>query len=394
VIPRVRKKGFAEFGVAEDVYWGDLGVEFLPWNLSSIPTAKFGAYLGSDGESEDKENLEVASLALSPDTSQNGASRVWAVLSPEADRFDKLPALDAKDLTPAAIKAAQHEGRELARLLIAAEALSKEVEPSKQNDPDEWTAIAEQIGERYSALVEEDPGEAYLGKDEAVDWMKERLGDLGRLARNTAANVTSTVKEAGTAVLDTTTRAASLLLYQKYRTPKSEKLLRFMGDVFVYLHRGRVRGDIRDTVIKAVTSASPVKRKEGNAEPFVLVTHSFGSMILYDALTSGALKDVAIDLWVSVGAQTSLFAEMKVYEGTVKPVGQPPVLGKPPRVTRWVNFYDPADILSYLHEPVFGKDAVTDIIVRAGANAKNAHGHYFIVPDLYRQIAKELEVVM
>jgi len=100
-----------------------------------------------------------------------------------------------------------------------------------------------------------------------------------------------------------------------------------------------------------------LKPKDGEREPMVVVTHSFGSEILYDLLTSGGLNGLIIDLWATVGAQTSLFAEMRLFgamPGDIPKDTQNYSLGRPSGVTKWVNIYDPADALSYKHQPVFG----------------------------------------
>jgi len=173
------------------------------------------------------------------------------------------------------------------------------------------------------------------------------------------------------------------------RDDLSRKGLRFLGDVFEYLHRGRAANNsILVRVVDAVKSAAVA------GEPLVVVTHSFGSEILYDALTSGRLGDLKIDLWVTAGAQTSLFGEMALFEKSDKSVKAPTVLGRPGQVGKWINFWDAADVLSYLHVPIFGKDAVTDFSVRDGANLGNAHGHYFLTVAFYETIAQELGALL
>jgi hypothetical protein len=109
-------------------------------------------------------------------------------------------------------------------------------------------------------------------------------------------------------------------------------------------------------------------------------------------LTSGAISGLTIDLWVTVGAQTSLFAEMFLFATMpVLPADTRKfTLGPPAGVKKWINFYDASDVLSFLHEPVFGSSAVKDIAVRAQANVTNAHGHYFADPGFYERIASEL----
>ena len=103
------------------------------------------------------------------------------------------------------------------------------------------------------------------------------------------------------------------------------------------------------------------------------------------------MNGLIIDLWVTVGAQTSLFAEMRLFgamPGDIPKDTQNYSLGRPSGVTKWVNIYDPADALSYKHQPVFGD--VTDIPVSEGGNLTNAHGHYFVTVSFYETVLREL----
>jgi hypothetical protein len=164
-----------------------------------------------------------------------------------------------------------------------------------------------------------------------------------------------------------------------------------LGDVLVYLHHGRTASpNIYQRVRQELVSLKPK-----DAEPLVVVTHSFGSEILYDLLTSDGLDGLTIDLWVTVGAQTSLFAEMRLF-GAIPPDipkdTQNYILGRPAGVTKWVNIYDPADPLSYKHQPVFGD--VTDIPISDGGNLTNAHGHYFVTVSFYETVLRELHIEM
>ena len=55
----------------------------------------------------------------------------------------------------------------------------------------------------------------------------------------------------------------------------------------------------------------------------------------------------------------------------------------------WINVYDPADMLSFVAEPVF--DGVTDVKMRDGANLANSHGAYFGSKDFYVAIREAME---
>ena len=67
--------------------------------------------------------------------------------------------------------------------------------------------------------------------------------------------------------------------------PGDPKGIAFLGDVLVYLHHGRTPSpSIYERVREGLLALQP---KDGEGEPMVVVTHSFGGEILYDLLTSG-----------------------------------------------------------------------------------------------------------
>ncbi|HWF08086.1 MAG TPA: hypothetical protein VG297_06470 [Bryobacteraceae bacterium] len=408
VVPVAQKKHPA-FRVADDVYWGDLGVDFR-WGFESIPESGLQS-LGASDQGAPRQNDDLVALlatsdakpsdvqslgsADSPAVGELAARRpgdlVRAVYSPPALSYEPVVPNPKPDLDAAAQKKATQEGEELGLMMIAAENVARNAEKDATIlDPPPGKTVLDQI-QALTAIelqkVEPAPPPAAdidvqgLGTNifkRSYDWANKRMGAMVAAAKATA-----------TSLVNTGQRGASLLALQAKRDDVSRKGLRFLGDVFEYLHRGRAAND---SIIVRVVDA--VKSAAFAGEPLVVVTHSFGSEILYDALTSGRLEDLKIDLWVTAGAQTSLFGEMALFEKSDKSVKAPKVLGRPGQVTRWINFWDAADILSYLHAPIFGKDAVTDYTVRDGANLGNAHGHYFLTVAFYETIAQELGTLL
>jgi hypothetical protein len=408
VVPAVVKQGFPDFTVAEDVYWGDLGVNF-GWSLRSVPATNI---LQSLGPAEDKQNLDLLDLALAtthPEGVQSlGANQpfvaaakkdpgglVRSVFAGEANSFaprDTKGATKRIDETEA--KKAANQGEHLGLMLIAVEMLARDAEQHPEiiegtTDGMVLDKIADGVTARYRVLAAERMAQSstddvqHLGNlGNPFGWIKDHLSKVIESSKTTAKLAVAETQRAGT-----------LMVLKQAREGLSRRGLRFLGDVFVYLHHGRagahpVSGRVRDTLL----TLKGRKNSNGESEPFILVTHSFGSEIVYDLLISGALTDLPIDLWVTAGAQTSLFAEMLLFDGlpTLPANTADFVLGRPAGVKKWINFYDAADVLSYLHEPVFGKTAVADIQARAQANMTNAHGHYFIDPGFYERIATEV----
>jgi hypothetical protein len=259
-------------------------------------------------------------------------------------------------------------------------------------DADLLNAVQQRLFEELMAQETQPPKEdiEHLGgPGDFANWVRSTV----RAVHDNAEAVVNQVKDN---TINKALRGSSLILLQNHRKAMSRKALLFFGDVFEYLQRGReTKSDsISSTVATDIEHAYATSKKHN--EPLVIVTHSFGSMILYDLLTSNRLPDVNVDLWVSAGAQVSLFAEMRLYASSASredaSYGKA-TLGKPKQVEKWINFYDAADIFSYLMVPVFGDTAVADEPFRHNANIKTAHGDYFAQPAFYKQVLEEIEKV-
>jgi hypothetical protein len=406
VVPKLQTR-FASFAVAEDIYWGDLGVGFA-WNLRAVPPTKVLQSLGP--VPDDGQNLDVLALAADATSAPGGvqslgaqqplaaaakrdpAALIRAVFATDADKFaPREMSPRSAPIDPATAKKAASEGEHLGLMLIAADLFADDAAAKPElvagaTDSEVLDKIKDGVTGRYRQLVEQRNKAAaaavvqHLGEGgNPIGWVTDHL-----------SNLLDAAKEATKSAAATTGRAANLLLLKGMRDGLNRRTLRFIGDVFVYLHHGKTRNPaIFDRVKSGLLAINGRRNDQGEREPYILVTHSFGSEIIYDLLTSGALSDLTIDLWVTVGAQTSLFAEMLLYDKLpVIPANTSDfVLGRPANVNKWINIYDAADVLSYLHEPIFGKEAVADIQIRAQANTTNAHGHYFLVPDFFQKIA-------
>lgn len=411
VVPVVVNRGFANFAVAEDIYWGDLGVTF-GWNLRAVPQTSVLESLGpADAAVANLDLMEVISESatssgaveklgadqpLAAAAKKAPAALVRAMFAPEAEQF--APRDDQPPKAPLSSQEQQKvsaQGVHLALMLMAVDDLAQALGENPgliqgATDSEVASKIQAEVQQRYQARAQK-----ILDAEAAAK--TEHLGKFGDAIGWAASHLKSTIdaakKAVGTAVAETG-RGASLVALKQFRDGVSRRGLRFLGDVFVYLHHGRTATpSIYERVKKGLLALNSPAVNDGKREPFVLVTHSFGSEIVYDLLTTGALDDLTIDLWVTAGAQTSLFAEMQLFSGMKLPLPADTSkysLGRPANVHKWVNFYDAADVLSYLHAPVFGDAAVKDIPVRAQANLSNAHGHYFADPEFYRQIAQEI----
>ena len=396
------RKHYPGFQVLDDIYWGDLGVRFR-WELQSVPETKALESLGPEATQFDNPALLQLIANTPPAPSATGAAQsnvlvrtfvslipeksagdvVRSLFAPEAGLFD--PPSPAPPGTVGNVEQLKAEGEQLSILLRAASNVARKVDQdpsvvgSPVKDEDLLNAIKNLVYQEQGELMAAEPTEEeHLGRvDDAKAWAVNRLSALVDGAKAVVSKVRNEPA-----------RAATLLAMQGFRDQVSNRSLRFLGDVFVYLYQGYT-GEIAVRVRDGVRAAWKIA--VDREEPLIIVTHSFGSEILYDALTSSGLDDIKIKLWASAGAQTSLFAEMALYQSSDSKTPTPPppaIPGKPAQVEKWINFFDAADVLSYLHRPVF-KD-VEDIEVRFGGNISNAHGHYFVTPEFYEGIDKAL----
>ena len=413
---------FPKFRVLRDIYWGDLGVKFR-WKLTSIPETRpweslgpgigdpdnpallefIGAYTpdqpvkGGDLEtlgSPTDSHVLVEGLAAAAKKKLEGdklvrpGDIVRAVFTPEARRFDRVNLGD--DQKPDAQQLSA-DGEQLALLLRAASIVADRVDDAPallgtSSDAALLDKIQQLVYAEYAAQLA--PAE-----DEAAEEDWEHLGKFYEKAKQFAVDELSALiqkaKGAVASVRQDVPRAATLVALQKLRDQVSQRGLRFLGDVFVYLH-GSPSGEIVRRIREGILAAAGIAAE--NEEPLVVVTHSFGTEIFYETLTNGdpTVQNLKVALWASAGAQTSLFAEMALFGSSdpALPNASTKTLAIPHQVTKWINFYDAADVLSYLHAPVFA--GVTDIEVRNGADLSTAHGHYFLTPKFYEEIRDHL----
>jgi subtilisin family serine protease len=91
----------------------------------------------------------------------------------------------------------------------------------------------------------------------------------------------------------------------------------------------------RDIMCESVLS-----RLRTGGGPFVVIAHSQGTMIAYDALCRLAADEIAVDLFVTIGSPLGLKEvqdQLKVFTNQKKKLAVPPV------VKRWINVADPLD---------------------------------------------------
>lgn len=400
---------FGSLEVAEDIFWGDLGVTYR-WDLQSLPKVELEGLGAEDGFTEvlthsalfdvvaasETRSVTPSSRALEPlgprstsglanAANKDAATTAAAIVAGERaaliDSAARLETESAPTAAPEEAKRDELEGERIASLLLAMELVAGDPAvattlATATTDDQVIDAVHNAITDRYA-----EPATPVALEGLGVrDWVKDKLKRLGDGVKR-VASIASQPKDA-------TLRAASLGVLAWKREAITRRASIFLGDIFEYLRRGQDdNAGISERVELRLRAVAALRSDDS---PLVVVSHSFGSAIFYDLVTSERFEG-PVDLWVSAGAQVPFFAEMRFFATSPDDVPRPEqhTLQRPPQIRRWLNVWDPADVLSFIAKPVFG-DTVKDVIQRDGANVADAHSAYFTSRDFYEHLRTEL----
>lgn len=175
----------------------------------------------------------------------------------------------------------------------------------------------------------------------------------------------------------------------KARDVMAGYLAQFLGDALMFFSRRERSGLVREEICRSVVRAAGLAH--ANDEPLVLIGYSMGGGVLHEILTDPVAvermqselgRPLEIDLFLSVGTQIGMFAELNQFANA--PKGQPLAV---PAVNYW-NVFDYNDTLSFLCSPVI--EGAVDLEVSTGANVKDAHGAYFESALFYSRLNRRL----
>lgn len=179
------------------------------------------------------------------------------------------------------------------------------------------------------------------------------------------------------------------------RRPVEDFLPTFIGDVMVYIAgRGTATapGPIPQRILVGLETAAFAA--ESRDEPLVVVTHSMGGQILYDALThfiprTPQLRHIRVDFWCALGSQVGFFEELKLFlESDPRYSAESGRLTPPPPADHlggWWNVWDHADLVSFRAEGIF--DGVDDTAFFAAGTLATDHNRYLNHATVYRTLA-------
>ena len=367
----------------EAVYWGDLAATFA-WNLSSRPPTRLLG-MGGGGDFAGLGSLRGATA----DTPLDKAVPVQAPAGPVLGR----PAVAAPPPTPPLASIPRDRRPDFLADLYLASAPARGCEDPMVDEPpvaalaaaadvvaDRWDEIAaaettdDVRASRLVAAVDAQlRGDGLIGMGGFADWMT-RAGEVVRRAATWPGDAVGTVLGEG-------------------RPIANDFVAHFIGDVLTYIARRGDRdhpGDVPKRILAALRRAQERKKKTG--ERIVVVSHSMGGQLVYDALAHFAqgdrlLDEFEVDHWFTCGSQVSLFAEMRLL------LGQPEAtagarLPMPPRVRAWTNYYDRNDLVGFVMEPVF--DGAKDLEYDTGYGLALAHTGFLARPSFFAAMAGRL----
>ncbi|MGJ4948189.1 hypothetical protein [Bradyrhizobium sp. HKCCYLS20291] len=372
----------------EPVYWGDLASDFR-WKLASRPRTALLGMGGTMGFESLGQVREAGTGAFEP--------------SPVVDAGPVLgaaaPAGAAVAAPPLSSIPVDRRADFLADFYLAVRTRSRRSQqPAGYADPiaDEpraagLAAAAAEVAAKWDAVVAQEQSEAARAKALLAAVDQELAGD----ALVGMGGWSDWTEWAG----EVLGRAAALpgdalsTVAAELRPTINSFVANFVGDVFSYLDRreqGGQPGEIPRRVLAALKRAH--ERRQQTGEKIVVLTHSMGGQLLYDAVTYFAAQDPAlagleIDHWFTCGSQVSLFAELRLFKGQPDRRG-PDKLPRPAGVRNWTNYYDGNDLFGFVMAPVF--DGVTDKDYSTGYGLAFAHTGYLARPSFFQALAARL----
>jgi len=226
--------------------------------------------------------------------------------------------------------------------------------------------------------------------EEAEQWQMSKVsGDREWESFGGVSNLWKNASEIVHNASDRVARAGRRIFRKEFRDivrdPLNRTLAQFIGDVLVYQNTRDKLGDkapILATIIQDLEQADGMR--SATSESFVVIAHSMGGNIVYDILTYFRPK-LKVDFFVTVGSQTAIFEELRVFKNSDMniPCAQVPKVPAPKNVTAWLNVFDHSDILAFAGSKVF--EGVADFEYNTGA-LFGAHGSYFNKPSFHHRL--------
>jgi hypothetical protein len=378
--------------VIDDVFWGDLGVQFA-WNGASRPKSRilgmgYATPLGAPPPETLPARLETArdlgwrlpsaaAAARPTPTLASGFGSATAASASNARLSDLAPDAIADFLVGVLLQSdpkPERSGANTARLMILADDMAHD--------------------EKFLAALRAAPN-LDAEKEILRATLAERLSGnvVGMGFKSWASDVTDRVGEYFSRAEDLPLYSASVALLEA-RKWAHDAIAQFSGDVAVYIasRTGQDSGPILSRVIAKLSALD--QRRAASKEPLIVITHSMGGQIIYDLVSwflprSDATRNLRIDFWCATASQVGFFEEAKLFLASDKKLGAPSKVAFPsPSLGVWWNVWDYNDVLSFsVHDIIADVD---DGPYDSGMPLNQAHGGYLQRTSFYRELAQKL----
>ena len=146
----------------------------------------------------------------------------------------------------------------------------------------------------------------------------------------------------------------------------------FLGDAMVVVLE-RERSGATGPIFKQLLS----ELGRESRGPRIVITHSMGASVVYDAVVRFAPK-LEIDCLITVGSQIAQFQNLGLFGSPRQRDDRERVVGLKRNFKRWWNVFDSCDFLNFVASPVFA-DAV-DVSYTTWRGPSTAHSAYWGQP--------------
>jgi len=367
------------------IYWGDLAARFR-WNLASRPKTAILRAGGADAFAG-LGSLREAAARTPLDASTPGMPTAGPVIG-------RPPAPASSPAAPLASVPRDRRADFIADLYLTLHPRSKRDEDPIAENPlvAPIANTAAEVAGQWDAIVATEPSEDARAA-RLLQEVEKRLTGSEAIAMGGFAGWMTAAGEALRRATVWPGDAVSTV-FAELRPVVNEFVAYFIGDVLAYVNErdaAGAAGAVPQRVLEALRRAH--KRKQDTGEKILVITHSMGGQLLYDALTfyaphDPALRHLAVDHWISCGAQVSLFAELCLFKGQPVDIASPRKLTRPAAVHAWTNFYDPNDLVGFIMAPVF--EGVADKQYNTGYGLAFAHTGYLGRPSFFEAVTAEL----
>ena len=177
------------------------------------------------------------------------------------------------------------------------------------------------------------------------------------------------------------------------RRPIEDFVPLFIGDVLAYVGGRGTPGRPGPVMTRVIEGLKAAQAHAAPGEPLVVLTHSMGGQLIYDALTAylpadPEARNLRVDFWCAVGSQVGLFRELGQFvEQEELPT---PALRDSPHAGYFWNVWSYSDLLSFRAEGVI-LDAHDTAFPFLG-NVRSDHLAYLANDDFYRTFAVKVRL--